>query len=1096
MSFESITALIPDLVNMILNFYVRATDFPGEGLPEVAFSESVIRSCKLLSIIHLCGGVLSKDGVRTLVSSGSEIHAPNLSIPKPFSHPTRTEIATMLFRAFPAPSSMSEISVADKVGVLAAMASVLSTLGLHRKKGLVLREMIATLVPGLIRARTLNAAEMGVHPAAGLAVLASAGRPESSQLDGEGLQKSQGGMGDLLGVIGQIYGVVTLEPSYRRNQSSIPQSVSEDTETSRSQHERDEVIIARILRDAKLRSFGSRANKLDILKHCINLCEALPDFQGALRFTSELLRTTGSGIAPRPDSDEGSTALSREEQMRLATNIPRTINAANKLGIDGLEAEYWDEFLVRGLEVLDLPSLRSPLRHAKRELDMVQKMEEQKEKSPFIYNPFSQRPKGTTVDKYLVAGESAEFRITLQNPFDFDVEIESITLETTGVEFDSIPQSTVIGGYRTKLLPLTGTPRTGGSMTVTGCMVGVRGCRRRRFPIFPDPWSPEKDTKMKSIGIAAVMTEAEATPTAIDTSPKKRPAPSLGPIPSRLQLTVIDPQPLISIESTSLSQSALMLLEGETSNFSVTLKNSSSTTPMDLLLVSFQDSTTTFLRAARNSKDISAANMYELDMSLSRKEAFRWRQAKDSKTFLGPGESMTLEIDALGKPGLSEGAIQIDYAYLGKTRSEISDVFYTRQVSAPVNVTVFGSVGLVRTEILPISSDVSWFMSKETRDHPENPASLPAAAKKSSLHPLFQKLSSNDEQQDYSLLVLDFQNSWSSPLNLSIQLDERFRDDEKRDRPDRPATPSQAPPLSTSPYHLNVTIPPNQASRHVLPIRRIFLPNPYAPIPTYDSSTQRQYVVNSGHQSPETERSEREVFWYREEILKMIRAEWRECDTETSDADEKVRGGEVDLRTMRINPREVDAIKVEDLDVKMTVVSTPSDVTDDDSPPSADLKNGDSGSEPDIVQQLSKSRFLIRTHEFLHLRCLIHNRSAYPIRPLLRLQPRLRQPSHISSTISTSSRDLTKRLVWTGVLQRPLAEIGAGDTDEAELSFCVLAEGDYEFGAVVEELTAQKREVEKGTEISPREKAIQDLGRRTWIMREACGVFARDSRSD
>ncbi|KAI9677686.1 MAG: hypothetical protein M1817_006641 [Caeruleum heppii] len=1046
-SLENLAKLLPDLLNMILNLYIRAANFSGEELPELAFSETVVRFCKLLSAVHLCGGSLNDDAIRQVVLNVPVPNRPKPSIPRPLSHPTRTEITAMLLRAFPAPSSNSELSSVDKIAILGGMASVLSNLGLHRKKGLVMREMVVTLVPGLVRARTLSAAEIGVHPAAGLAALTSATRgTEAATTSTEGANTAQQGVEDLLGVLGRIYGVVSLTPSHPVGlTSSLSDNADRPTGSeSLRLDDSDAAVVARILQDATLRAFGSRATKLDILKHCINLCEALPDFHGVLRFTAELLRTTGSGIAPKPDSDEGSTALSREEQMRLATNIPRTINAASKLGLANLEAEYWDEFLVRGVEMIELPSRRLPVAHAKSELEEVKRIEETKEKSPFIYNPFLKRPTAAAADKLLVVGERTEFRVTLQNPFDFDVEIERMRLETTGSDFESATQSTVIGAYRTKLLPLLAVPKQAGRLLITGCMVKVRGCRERRFPIFTEPWSPQREPKIKYIGLAALMSKSSARISAADTPSKEKPALEVGPTPTRLQLTVIDAQPIVAVESTSLSQPVIMLLQGEIATFTITLRNQSRTTPVDLLLVNFQDSTTTALRAARNSKGTSAAELYEIDLNLSRKEAFRWRRPANFETSIKPGGTMTLEVEVFGKLGLSNGLVQIDYAFLGQPRQDIGPTFYTRQVSVPIDLTVFPGVDLVRTEILPLPSEFPW----RTRGGLQSPADPRTP------HPLFQRVSDSSDAEEYCLLLLDFRNGWSSPLEMSIQVHD--------DSVAHNASPSPS-------YTVEDTIPPYQTVRHLVPIRRRFVADPYAAIPTLDAARKRQYIVNSSSQSPDIEQANREGFWYREEILKVVQAEWGELfDKNNPNGTTRMRGT-VNLRTMRLGQAEVDAVKIETVGIEMAL----------------------SGSE---VTRRSRSSFAVTANDFSVLRIRLHNRSSMPVKPLLRLQPRL---CHLSVSSTHPPLDLSKRLLWTGVLQRPLHSIEAGGTTEVELGLCVLCEGDYEFAAIAEEVTTTDRQsIEGESDKELQAKVVLDPRRRTWVAREPCRISARDTSDE
>jgi hypothetical protein len=63
--------------------------------------------------------------------------------------------------------------------------------------------------------------------------------------------------------------------------------------------------------------------------------------------------------------------------------------------------------------------------------------------------------------------------------------------------------------------------------------------------------------------------------------------------------------------------------------------------------------------------------------------------------------------------------------------------------------------------------------------------------------------------------------------------------------------------------------------RLILPMPRFSLsPSDVAkPIPSLSS---RQYIVDKSGKSPEQIAREREVFWYREELLKSVRASWVE----------------------------------------------------------------------------------------------------------------------------------------------------------------------------------------------------------------------------
>ncbi|KAI9822252.1 MAG: hypothetical protein M1832_003075 [Thelocarpon impressellum] len=1012
-SLQNLTSLLPDLLNTILNLYIRASNFTGESLPQLAFSESCIRFSKLLCAVHLSNGKLDDQALKLAVLNAPLLEKPRLRIPR-----------------------------------------------ISRKKAFVLRELLSVLTPGLVQARKLGAAEMGVHPAAGLAALNAVGGGAGAGALDLGQGDVEHGLVDLLGVLGRTYGVVAATAP-RTDPTDTDAAGFDDSQAAsqRLDGDSDEAVVARILQDATLRSFGSHALKLNILRHCINLCEALPDFHGVLRFTTELLRTAGSGIAPRADSDEGSTSLTRDEQVRLATNISRTVGAARKLGLRGIEAEYWDEFLARGVELLEPAAWKIPVLHSRSELESAGAVVETKEKSPFIYNPFLKRPDAAAAEKVLVVAEYAEFKITLQNPFEFDIEIERICLESTGVKFDPTDQGTVIGAYRTKMLSLFGVPRGAGTLTIAGCKVKIRGCRERRFPIFSEPWSPQQDTKIKSTGLAASERDSPR-PISMTTGPMtSTSSASPGPKPSSLTLSVIPEQPVLVVKSTNLPQSAVMLLDGERKAFTITLQNLSSTVPVDLLLFAAQDSTAGPLQAAMNSKDILSAELYELELLFSHKEALRWRRENDTRPSIGPGESKAIEVEVLGKPGLTGGVVHLDYAHLGTCPEQATEIFYSRQVTVPITVTVNASIELVRADVIrcaptsvwPKSIDQTRAISGKT-DEPGAVRSSTAERTEHRHRDLLRGLGFQEDDRDHCLLLLDFRNAWPTALTVTLQL--------------RSPTDGENAETWVDAYTLTEVIQSGHTSRVVLPLPRIFLKNSHAPIPTLNPANKRQFVLGASKLSPEAERASREVFWYRQEILKLLRGTWEEKGS-------NARRGDIELRNMKLSARMVDAVKIDDVEIEWAITNSESADTEDRS-----------------VRQTGRSAFNVPTEEFLTLRTRIHNRTSEPIYPLLRLQPSLRHQPH------GVALDISKRLIWNGLLQQALPLLGAGEETEVELGVCVLCRGEFEIGAQVEEARLCPAPAEDEAEAKPKptlvDRALGVRGRRCWYARERCVLLARD----
>ena len=83
--------------------------------------------------------------------------------------------------------------------------------------------------------------------------------------------------------------------------------------------------------------------RAEVLKSCIAFCEALAHPAGVLYFTSLLFNVARDTVE-------------KDEQIRLAGNLPRLVVAARKKGVT-LEADYWDPFVVQTIEVLKYRSV-------------------------------------------------------------------------------------------------------------------------------------------------------------------------------------------------------------------------------------------------------------------------------------------------------------------------------------------------------------------------------------------------------------------------------------------------------------------------------------------------------------------------------------------------------------------------------------------------------------------------------------------------------------------------------------------------------------------------------------------------------------------
>ncbi|KAL9602824.1 MAG: hypothetical protein Q9219_001519 [cf. Caloplaca sp. 3 TL-2023] len=1136
-SLQSISNMLPELLTTIQNLYSRAWTFSEDRLPQLSFSESGLRYAKLLTVVEPSNGRLTDGNLKQIVLNlpfqPDTATATQITI-----FPSKAEITTFLFRSFPAPGIDDSLTVADRTRILAGIASILGELGYHRKKAHVLKELLEGLVPALVEARKRGAAEMGVHPAASLASLDAA-------LTGArhvGLRVPNGedesGIQSFLGSVCNAYEVgIEEEGSTPPASESNTRDASGGNQTPTTAHsEQTETIIQRAVHQAFLKRLGSLELKSDVLRLCISVCEALPDLEGILRYSAELLRTSGSGIAPGPEDNNGSAALSIDDQLRLWNNISRTVGAARQLGLVHLAADYWDEFLVRGIEFVPSTS-NSPTPRARDDLESVAESNQSANKGPFLYNPFSKVSPAKTPKPLAIAGEEATFRVTLQNLYDFDLEIESIRLVSDQDDHDASAQSPIIGPYRTQSIYLSTIWPDSGPRNIIGCIAKIRGCHQRWFPLFDQPWSPRLDVKSSQSPPSELRSEKFAK-TADSTQTKKSRAHQT-PVPASVALDIIPPLPHIVLKKISLPLASIMLLEGETKTFNLTLFNTSKSVTADLLLLTFEDSTATQLRAAMSNKELSPSDLFELE-SAATKQSLKWlRQADESPPIIGTEQEFTLKVAITGKPGLSDANILISYAHLGVPRSELKERFYTRQLSIPLTVTVNASIDLIRTELLPFTPSFAWQNQQQLQNkHPSPPSTTASEPSTKSRRPssmstrskshraannenrfqaLLSRIGLSPDDKSHCLLCLDCRNSWPTPLSISIQV----RSSPSPSSSSPPSTATTTPPpnnptsdyssLNKLTYTVHESLQPGQTKRILLLLPRVRLPKPHAPIPSLaassSSATKKQFVLpaDSSTETRNAQLAARERFWYREAVLAQLQGTWTEESTG--------RSGAINLRKMKLEG--VEALRAAEVEVEMGVEVAamsfflPSETDDDEDDGGGEGDHHHHHHHQKVVERISNSTFLVPLSTPLTLTARVTNYTPHPIHPLLRLLPSsLATAATTTSSSNPSSIDYTypdpgPKFLVHGLLQQVLPVLAPGEGRDVEVGITVLGRGRWSVGGVVEEVRVLEREREGGRrEMGDGDGnggAEEDWGikregrreRRVWGVEEGCVLVGR-----
>lgn len=192
----------------------------------------------------------------------------------------------------------------------------------------------------------------------------------------------------------------------------------------------------------------------------------------------------------------------------------------------------------------------------------------------------------------------------------------------------------------------------------------------------------------------------------------------------------------------------------------VTLENVSPIT-VDFLRFSFEDSTMEPAQRSLAEGSLSVFDTYETEHSLINKPVFSWdeREAKS----IAPNQNLTLTLSCFGKVGWyvyyslaakspiihsysTNGVIHISYAHVETANSEDSDVFYMRQVSYPLMVTVYHMLECSSMDILPFPSYPRW-LHRGNKDT----AQL-----------------NIEEEAGWCLFSIEVRNSYGSPFDVTL----------------------------------------------------------------------------------------------------------------------------------------------------------------------------------------------------------------------------------------------------------------------------------------------------------------------------------------
>ena len=187
----------------------------------------------------------------------------------------------------------------------------------------------------------------------------------------------------------------------------------------------------------------------------------------------------------------------------------------------------------------------------------------------------------------MVKNEILELRLTLRNPYVFNLEIEALTLRfvkypfhdnsliylssTSGVPFESKPISVVIPANSFHSITMSGKPLDAGILTIRGCFVQAPGGASHEFVL---PLSTVEEDKKSRRRSTIACESGRSKYHGLDSRPWKKAGKRLSiqtkgnkastELRRFLDCKVVPEQPLLRIRWSSLTHGAVMLYDGET----------------------------------------------------------------------------------------------------------------------------------------------------------------------------------------------------------------------------------------------------------------------------------------------------------------------------------------------------------------------------------------------------------------------------------------------------------------------------------------------------------------------------------------------------
>lgn len=1045
---------IPELIRLIsskvLQYYHLSTGDFENVVPDLVYVESLLRSIKFMICIYLGGNELNSVILDSIVNS-SRIEKNNFH-PDKEDHKVwfcKSDILKEIDKVFSL--QLVDMSLIEQCRIYCCLASMYSDLELYRKRAFILRILLVGLLPKLESA--VKHKENGVDLDT---------RQDISLVAFEGATYHDDQASSIRQIFDSLFDIYKIKDE------------TESSLVSASNHAKS----------------NWSSLQLSLLKLCLRISETMKDYAYFAKLCT-LILTRYSHCLPVDD------------QYKLKEKIEWLSYMSHKNN-SSIAIPYWDPYLVRKVKFIShrkndelIPF--SEYEKTANNVGLVDTASTAMDKmtapsvsnQPFIFNPFNKpKPSAINKDRLLIKDEIYQLKISLQNPFAFEVEINDLSVVTEGgvkvqtlmnllkpasgiVQQPSISQSPNLSSYYNQSRPsglnsktrpapqlspnqeltqptilhnnnhqvlptisitnntinnplaiapksiqqflVAFKPLESGELFINGFNISISNCQSQFFHIA-DKEIYNGLLKVKNVGPLDSENDLGSLDKVIKNLVENK-------IESRavkkcLSLTVVPPQPNLTLISMLVTNGWLMLLEGEKFKFSISLSNQSDEL-INYLSFSFWDSTIEPLNKKlsavginnSNNPNISTSDIYEIEWLLLKFKPFRIINkdviSKDYKT-IGPRGDINIDYEVTGKRGMNELKIILEYSNKQANDSAKSFVKY---VHVPLYLSVVPALEIVGFDILPLLS--SSLYGLETRSSITQQGDL--------IHENLEKVlqfiskvskSQSEKISDYCLLIIDLKNSWNEKLSsdLTYQV------------------------TAESNFNVREKISPGKTVRFLLPIKRISNKDVdlTKPIP---SLRNKQYIKNYLI-SDDEETTMRQLFWLRSNILNNISGHWETIPNN----DPKRRSGDVELRNIRLTPKMANILVYTKIQIHHMLLSE---------------------CEQQIPINRTGSHFCLDTEEFYTLRTTIINNSDSQITGMLRHLPFSMVSAIVPSTLThgmphnsiKNQMSIDRRILINGVPQKHIGpEINPGESKVIDTSFVILEKGEYEWGSVLDVL--------------------------------------------